>query len=212
MESELGRGSQFHVTLDLERATVKEVDMVLPAWRVLVVDNNEDLCLSAVSSLKEIGISAHWATDGKKAVEMVRKCHDEGQDYEVVLLDWKMPEMDGLHTAREMRKLLGQRVPILIISAYDWSDIEEEAKEVGIQGFISKPLFKSNLYLGLKRYMLDEVSEESHEDTKVQKFVGKKILLAEDNDLNWEIAEELLSETGLVLERAENGKICVEKF
>ena len=122
--------------------------MVLPAWRVLVVDNNEDLCLSAVSSLKEIGISAHWATDGKKAVEMVRKCHDEGQDYEVVLLDWKMPEMDGLHTAREMRKLLGQRVPILIISAYDWSDIEEEAKEVGIQGFISKPLFKSNLYLG----------------------------------------------------------------
>ena len=212
LQSEPGKGSEFHITLDLEKADTTEADMVLPAWRVLVVDNNEDLCLSAVSSLKEIGISAHWATDGKKAVEMVRKCHDEGQDYEVVLLDWKMPEMDGLHTAREMRKLLGQRVPILIISAYDWSDIEEEAKEVGIQGFISKPLFKSNLYLGLKRYMLDEVSEESHEDTKVQKFVGKKILLAEDNDLNWEIAEDLLSEAGFELERAENGKICVEKF
>ena len=187
LQSAPGKGSEFHITLDLEKADTTEADMVLPAWRVLVVDNNEDLCLSAVSSLKEIGISAHWATDGKKAVEMVRKCHDEGQNYEVVLLDWKMPEMDGLHTAREMRKLLGQKVPILIISAYDWSDIEEEAKEVGIQGFISKPLFKSNLYLGLKRYMLDEVSEESHEDTKVQKFVGKKILLAEDNDLNWEI-------------------------
>ncbi len=212
LQSEPGKGSEFHITLDLEKADTTEADMVLPAWRVLVVDNNEDLCLSAVSSLKEIGISAHWATDGKKAVEMVRKCHDEGQDYEVVLLDWKMPEMDGLHTAREMRKLLGQRVPILIISAYDWSDIEEEAKEVGIQGFISKPLFKSNLYLGLKRYMLDEVSEESHEDTKVQKFDGKKILLAEDNDLNWEIAEDLLSEAGFELERAENGKICVEKF
>ena len=212
LQSEPGKGSEFHITLDLEKADTTEADMVLPAWRVLVVDNNEDLCLSAVSSLKEIGISAHWATDGKKAVEMVRKCHDEGQDYEVVLLDWKMPEMDGLHTAREMRKLLGQRVPILIISAYDWSDMEEEAKEVGIQGFISKPLFKSNLYLGLKRYMLDEVSEESHEDTKVQKFVGKKILLAEDNDLNWEIAEDLLSEAGFELERAENGKICVEKF
>ena len=212
LQSEPGKGSEFHITLDLEKADTTEADMVLPAWRVLVVDNNEDRCLSAVSSLKEIGISAHWATDGKKAVEMVRKCHDEGQDYEVVLLDWKMPEMDGLHTAREMRKLLGQRVPILIISAYDWSDIEEEAKEVGIQGFISKPLFKSNLYLGLKRYMLDEVSEESHEDTKVQKFVGKKILLAEDNDLNWEIAEDLLSEAGFELERAENGKICVDKF
>ena len=186
--------------------------MVLPSWRVLVVDNNEDLCLSAVSSLKEIGIEADWATNGREAVEMVRKCHDEDRNYEVVLLDWKMPDMDGLHTAREMRKLLGQKVPILIISAYDWSDIEEEAKEVGIQGFISKPLFKSNLYLGLKRYMLDQVDEEKHEDTKVQKFAGKKILLAEDNDLNWEIAEDLLSEAGFELERAENGKICVEKF
>lgn len=212
LQSAPGEGSEFHITLDLEKADTKEADMMLPSWRVLVVDNNEDLCLSAVSSLKEIGINADWATDGKKAVEMVRKCHEEDQNYEVVLLDWKMPDMDGLHTAREMRKLLGQKVPILIISAYDWSDIEEEAREVGIQGFISKPLFKSNLYLGLKRYMLDEVDEEEHEDAKIQKFVGKRILLAEDNDLNWEIAEDLLSEAGFELERAENGKICVEKF
>ncbi len=212
LQSAPGEGSEFHITLDLEKADTKEADMMLPSWRVLVVDNNEDLCLSAVSSLKEIGISAHWATSGQKAVEMVRKCHDENKNYEVVLLDWKMPDMDGLHTAREMRKLLGQKVPILIISAYDWSDIEEEAREVGIQGFISKPLFKSNLYLGLKRYMLDEVDEEKHKDAKIQKFVGKKILLAEDNDLNWEIAEDLLSEAGFELERAENGKICVEKF
>ena len=212
LQSAPGEGSEFHITLDLEKADTKEADMMLPSWRVLVADNNEDLCLSAVSSLKEIGINADWATDGKKAVEMVRKCHEEDQNYEVVLLDWKMPDMDGLHTAREMRKLLGQKVPILIISAYDWSDIEEEAREVGIQGFISKPLFKSNLYLGLKRYMLDEVDEEEHEDAKIQKFVGKRILLAEDNDLNWEIAEDLLSEAGFELERAENGKICVEKF
>lgn len=212
LQSAPGEGSEFHITLDLEKADTKEADMMLPSWRVLVVDNNEDLCLSAVSSLKEIGISAHWATSGKKALEMVRKCHEEAKDYEVVLLDWKMPDMDGLHTAREMRKLLGQQVPILIISAYDWSDIEEEAKEVGIQGFISKPLFKSNLYLGLKRHMMDEVDEDLHEDEKIQKFVGRKILLAEDNDLNWEIAEELLSEAGFELERAENGKICVEKF
>ncbi|MDE5699763.1 MAG: response regulator [Lachnospiraceae bacterium] len=212
LQSAPGEGSEFHITLDLEKADTREADMMLPAWRVLVVDNNEDLCLSAVSSLKEIGISAHWATNGKKALEMVRKCHEEAEDYEVVLLDWKMPDMDGLHTAREMRKLLGQKVPILIISAYDWSDIEDEAKEAGIQGFISKPLFKSNLYLGLKRYMMDTAHEETHEDAKVQKFVGKKILLAEDNDLNWEIAEDLLSEAGFELERAENGKICVEKF
>lgn len=212
LQSAPGEGSEFHITLDLEKADTKEKDMTLPPWRVLVVDNNEDLCLSAVSSLKEMGINAHWAVDGKKALEMVRKCHEETKDYEVVLLDWKMPEMDGLHTAREMRKLLGQKVPILIISAYDWSEIEDQAKEVGVQGFIAKPLFKSNLYLGLRRYMLDSVDEEDHEDMQTQKFVGKKILLAEDNDLNWEIAEDLLSEVGFELERAENGQICVEKF
>ncbi len=212
LKSKQGEGSEFHITLDLEKADTKEADMVLPPWRVLVVDNNEDLCLSAVSSLGEIGIKAHWATNGKTALEMVRKCHEEQEDYEIILLDWKMPEMDGIHTAREMRRLLGQKVPILIISAYDWTDIEDEAKEVGIQGFIAKPLFKSSLYLGLKRYMLDSVDEETHEDTRVQKFAGKKILLAEDNDLNWEIAEDLLSEAGFELERAENGKICIEKF
>lgn len=212
LQSAPGEGSEFHITLDLEKADTAEVDMRLPSWRLLVVDNNEDLCLSAVSSLEEIGISAHWATSGEEAIRMVRKCHEEAADYEVVLLDWRMPDMDGLHTAREMRKLLGQKVPILIISAYDWSDIEEEAKEVGIQGFISKPLFKSNLYLGLRRYMLGTDDEEVHESAKVQKFAGRKILLAEDNDLNWEIAEDLLSEIGFELERAENGRICVEKF
>lgn len=212
LQSAPGEGSDFHITLDLEKADTAESDMRLPSWRLLVVDNNEDLCLSAVSSLKEIGIDAHWATSGEKALAMVRKCHEEEKDYEVVLLDWKMPDMDGLHTAREMRKLLGQEVPILIISAYDWSDIEDEAKEVGIQGFISKPLFKSNLYLGLRRYMLDTADEEAHEDVNEQKFAGKRILLAEDNDLNWEIAQDLLSEVGFELERAENGKICVEKF
>lgn len=212
LKSAPGKGSEFHITLDLEKADTMEADMVLPPWKVLVVDNNEDLCLSAVSSLQEIGISAQWAMNGKDALEMVRKCHGESADYDVVLLDWKMPDMDGLHTAREMRKLLGPKVPILIISAYDWSDIEEEAKEVGVQGFISKPLFKSNLYLGLKRFLMDSVDEEAHEDVMIQKFAGRKILLAEDNDLNWEIAEDLLSEAGFELERAENGKICVEKF
>lgn len=212
LQSAPGEGSEFHITLDLEKADTKETEMMLPSWRVLVVDNNEDLCLSAVSSLKEMGVDAQWAESGQKALEMARKCHEEGKDYEVVLLDWKMPDMDGLHTAREMRKLLGQQIPILIISAYDWSEIEAEAKEVGVQGFIAKPLFKSNLYLGLKRYMLEADQEEIQKDTITQQFVGKKILLAEDNDLNWEIAEDLLSEAGFTLERAENGKICVEKF
>ncbi len=212
--SEPGSGSEFHVILDFEKAVSKIEDMVLPPWRMLVVDNNKDLCLSAVSSLKEIGIDAEWATDGRTAVDLVEKRHQEARDYEIVLLDWRMPGMDGLQTAKEIRKILGDETPILIISAYDWSDIEKEAAKAGIQGFISKPLFKSNLFVGLRRYMLNEAADEEQESKKeeTESFAGKRILLAEDNDLNWEIAEEILSEAGFELERAENGRICVEKF
>ncbi len=213
LQSKPGEGTEFHVVLDLEKAMTKESDMILPPWRMLVVDNNEALCLSAVSSLKEIGIDAEWAMSGRDAVELVKKRHNEGNNYEIILLDWKMPGMDGLETAREIRKHLGDNVPILIISAYDWSEIEKEAESVGIHGFISKPLFKSNLYLGLSRYTTSgEPAEEVQEERDEQQFVGKRILLAEDNDLNWEIAEELLSDVGFLLERAENGKICVERF
>ncbi len=213
VQSAPGKGTEFHITLDLEKADVKVEDMKLPPWRMLVVDNNEELCQSAALSLKEIGIDAQWVADGKTAVEVAKKCHNEQNPFEIVLLDWKMPGMDGLHTAREMRKHLGENVPILIISAYDWSEIEDEATEAGIQGFISKPLFKSNLFLGLRRYMLDESAKEEKEESKIHNsFFGKRILLAEDNDLNWEIAEDLLSEVGFELDRAENGKMCIEKF
>lgn len=213
VQSAPGEGTEFHITLDLEIADTKKEDMKLPPWKMLVVDNNEELCQSAVWSLKEIGIDAQWVADGKAAVALAKKCHEEQNPFEIVLLDWKMPDMDGLHTAREIRKHLGENVPILIISAYDWSEIEEEATEAGIQGFIAKPLFKSNLFLGLKHYMLDESEKEEKKESDLHnRFLGKKILLAEDNDLNWEIAEDLLSEVGFALERAENGKICVEKF
>lgn len=212
LTSALGQGSEFHVTLDLERAYVQEADMVLPPWKMLVVDNNEDLCHSAVATLKEIGAKAEYALSGDKAVSMVEKQHKAHDDYQVVLLDWKMPGMDGMQTAREIRKVVGEDVTILIISAYDWSDIEKEAREAGAQGFISKPLFKSNLYLGLSRYIEGASAEEEESEEESPQFTGKRILLAEDNDLNWEIAEELLSEAGFELERAENGQICIDMF
>lgn len=206
------QGSDLHVILDFERADVQEEDMILPPWKMLVVDDDEDLCHSVVSSLKEIGIDAEWASDGRTAVKMVENRHLKNDGYQIVLLDWKMPDMNGLEAAKKMRKHLGDNVPILIISAYDWSDIEEEAREAGAQGFISKPLFKSNLFLGLKPYMIGLEEEKPVKEEKQMQFSGKRILLAEDNDLNWEIAEAILSEVGFWLERAENGKICVEKF
>lgn len=212
--SEQGKGSEFHITLDLERVEEKDADMVLPPWRMLVVDNNEDLCYSTVVALKEIGVEVEYALSGEAAVQMVAKRCKQQDHYQIILLDWKMPGMDGLETTKAIRKYVGDEVTILIISAYDWSDIEDEAREAGAQGFISKPLFKSNLFSGLKHYMEEDgENKESESAVNIESmFDGKKILVAEDNDLNWEIAEELFSERGLNLERAENGKDCVEKF
>lgn len=212
VESTLGQGSEFHVVLDLEKAETRIEDMMLPQWNLLVVDNNEDLCISAVNALQEIGVNAEWSTNGKRAICMVEERHNRQDDYHVILLDWKMPEMDGLQMTREIRRRVGNEIPIVIVSAYDWSDIEEEALAAGAQGFISKPLFKSNLYLGLNRIIDGSVERDVQRKPEIQDFEGKRILLAEDNDLNWEIAEDILSEAGFELERAENGKICVEMF
>ncbi len=212
LQSAPNQGSEFHIVLDFERAEIKESDMILPPWRMLVVDDNMDLGKSVVSSLREIGVTAEWASGGRMAIQMARQHHAVGDDYQIILMDWKMPEMDGLQTTKELRRHLGDDVPILIISAYDWSDIEEEARAAGAQGFIAKPLFKSNLFLGLSPFMLKEDKEEARESEDSLQFRGKRILLAEDNDLNWEIAQEILSEAGFQLDRAENGKVCVEKF
>lgn len=212
LKSAPGAGTEFHIILDLEKAVVKEADMVLPPWKMLVVDDDKDLCLSAVNSLKDIGVNAEWALNGETAISMAAQHHADGDGYQIILLDWKMEGMCGIETARQLRRHLGDDVPILIISAYDWSDIENEAEAAGIQGFIPKPLFKSNLYTGLSPYMLKAQTAAPELKEASSLFSGKRILLAEDNDLNWEIAEDILSDAGFKLERAENGQICVDKF
>ncbi len=209
LRSKIGEGSTFHVTLDLRKADINEHDMRLPEWNVLVVDDNEWLCLSAVSNLEELGVHAEWTLDGRDAVVLVEQRHKAGDDYRFVLIDWKMPNMDGLETVREIRKRVGKSVPIFLISAYDWNDLGQEVAE--IEGFISKPLFKSTLYERLKQYVDGYDAAADVEEEEVD-FTGKHILLAEDMDINWEVASEILSVTGMELERAENGKICLEMF
>ncbi len=211
VRSQQGEGSEFHIVADFEKALVEEMDMVLPPWRLLVVDNNEDLCRSAASALKEMGVNAQWALDGEGAVRMIEDYVKKNMAYDVVLLDWKMPGMNGLETTRMIRKAVGDELPIFIISAYDWSDIEDEARAAGAHGFISKPLFKSNLYLGLSRYMCGNTQEERPE-TELVDFEGMRILLAEDNELNWEIAQDILTEAGFEVDWAEDGQICLDKF
>lgn len=212
LQSELDKGTEFHVMLDLKRVSAKEADMLLPEWEMLVVDDDEELCRSTADSLREIGVQADWTTDGRTAVRLAQERHEQNRDYHIVLLDWKMPGMDGIETARELRRRVGSDIPILLISAYDWSEIEEEARAAGISGFISKPLFKSTLYSGLSRFAAAEAAAAEPSEESETDFTGRRLLLAEDNDLNWEIASELLSSFGFRLDWAENGRLCVEKF
>ncbi len=213
VESELKKGTEFRVTLDFEKALTREEEMILPQWDMLVVDDDEQLCQSAVGALKEIGIQAECSMDGETALAMVRERHIKNRDYHIILLDWKLPGLDGIETARRIRRDMGNDIPILLISAYDWGEIEDEARDAGINGFIAKPLFKSTLFHGLKQYAsLEEERNELDQAKKEMDFTGRHILLAEDNDLNWEIAEALLSTLGMELERAENGQVCVDMF
>lgn len=212
VKSVQGQGTEFCVTLDFEKAEEREETMHLPNITMLVVDDDQQLCESTVASLNSIGIEAEWALDGETAIEMVNRHHSIHDDYQVILLDWKLPGMDGIRTARELRRQLGEDVPILLISAYDCNEIEAEARAAGISGFLSKPLFKSTLYYGLKPYT--EASEHISSVPKPSEhdFSGRRLLVAEDNELNWEIVSELLRELGMELEWAENGQICVDKF
>ena len=213
VQSELEKGSQFHVTLDLEKMDTPEAEMILPDWNMLVVDDDQQLCETAAASLKSIGIHADWTLDGESAIEMTEKHYQERNAYHIILLDWKLPGIDGIETARRIRQRLGDDVPILLISAYDWSEIEHEAREVGINGFISKPLFRSTLYHSLKQFTGEAPAAEEQADTQFASLAGIHVLLAEDNELNWEIAHDLLTaELGLQLDWAENGQICVDKF
>lgn len=209
VESELGRGSEFHVILDMEKAPSAEEAVEIPAWRTLVIDDDGVFCDCTVATLKSIGIEAQRALSGKEALRMMEEEHDKGNDYEVVLLDWKLPEMNGFEVAEEIRRRYGSAVRIMMISAYDNGDVEERIKQAGIDAFIVKPLFKSTLCYNLHKFMEQEEAEAA-EARRV--FSGERILVAEDNDLNWEIASTMLTEVGLTAEHAENGKACVDLF
>lgn len=212
LKSEKGKGSDFHITVDLKKVNEEKECMKLPEWKILVVDDNEQLCVSAASNLKELGVHADYALSGGEAIEIIEDHHKMGDDYHCVLIDWKMPDMDGLETIRRIRERVGEKLPIFLISAYDWSDIADEASNVIIDGFISKPLFKSTLYERLRTYTENE-GENSKETTQQEvEFKNKNVLLAEDIDINWEVAYEILSVYGLNIERAVNGKECLEKF
>ncbi len=204
--SEVGRGTTFTVTLDLPLADKGEEEMTLPPMRVLLADDDAVLLETAKDALGSMGAEAHVAASGAEAVRMV----SEQAGYQVVILDWKMPDMDGIEAARQIRSHVGEDVPILLISAYDWSDMEDAAREAGINGFISKPLFRSTLYHKLNELLGNKKKHSSQEDD-ADDIAGMRVLVAEDNDINWEIISRLLQMKNVETERAENGRLAVER-
>lgn len=215
VDSELDRGSTFHIALDLMKAeSADPAKMKLPEWNVLVVDDDEQLCASAVSNLEQLGVRGEWASGGAQAVSMAKKRQEEGRDYDFLLVDWKMPGTDGIATIRMLREQVSKELPVFLMSADDWSEVEEEAAKVHIEGFIAKPLFASRLYEYLHKYAGggDDPAEDMENRQEEISFEGKRVLLAEDMEINWEVASEILSCTGMQLEHALDGRECLEMF
>ena len=215
VESAPNKGTKITVTVYLKlQENEKEQEKELLDLPVLVVDDDKTCCESTVATLQEIGIAGEWVLTGKEAVERCAARHKTGRDYFAVILDWKMPEIDGIATARKIRERVGEDVTIIILTSFDFSEIEEEARAVGVNAFMAKPLFRSRLTATLRQFTSGKKEKNARnylEDFAKENYAGKRILLVEDNELNREIATEIIGMTGVTIDSAENGKIAVEK-
>lgn len=215
VESEKGVGSRFTVSVPLQLQMEEDIlDEELIGLPVLVVDDDQIICENAMQLLSELGMRGYWVLSGEEAVRRLEDAHGRADDFFAVILDWKMPGMDGLETLKVIRERLGNDVPIIIISAYDYSDIEEEFVRAGADAFISKPLFKSKILHVLRLFCSKNRLEKAGVlmDAPYPSLCGKRVLLAEDNELNKEIAVELLGMKGISVDHAENGALAVERF
>ena len=214
VHSEEGKGTEFTVILDLElagEAVSQEVIPELNNMHALVADDDFNTCSSVSKMLTTIGMRPEWTTSGKEAILRTRYAKESGDEFRAFIIDWLMPDMNGIEVVRRIRSEIGEDTPIIILTAYDWRGIEEEAREAGVTGFCSKPLFLSELREVLSRpFAKREVKDVEKEVMDMSVFQGKRILLAEDNELNRELAEAIFTEAGFLLEMAENGKLALE--
>ncbi len=210
-QSEPGKGTTFTVILDIPIAEHQRGEMKLQPLDVLIVDDDEVLLETGSDTLASLGLNVEQATGGFEALGMIKHREKTGKNYDIVILDLKMPDMDGIETIRRIRAEVSNSVPILLISAYSWSDVEEQAKEAGVNGFLSKPLFRSTLYDKISEILGTDVTSREPEND-YSDLEGLNILVAEDNEVNWEIISTLLSMYGVTTERAENGRIALEKM
>lgn len=213
VKSEAGKGSMFTVTLPLELQDAKREE-IPEEWlgvHSLIVDDDQQTCENAAELLEDMGLRAEFVTRGKDAVSRVVQVQGTPDPFTLVIIDWKMPEMDGVETARRIRQEVGPDVPVIILTAYDWSEIESEAREAGVTAFLSKPFYRSRVC-----YLLQELSGERQQGeaaplAPTRDYTGSRVLLVEDNDLNREIARTLMEELAVTVEEARDGAEAVEK-
>ncbi len=209
LTSELGKGTEFVVKLDCKISGNITLESPLPGFknaRALVVDDDIDTCMNISKMLRDIEMRADWSTSGREAVVRAFEAYEHKDAFSAYIIDLLMPDMNGIETVRRIRKVVGDDVPVIILTAYDWSEIEEEAREAGVTAFVGKPLFMSELRAALTSSpLLEKPTIREHVDCK-----GKRALLVEDNQLNREIAAEILKEAGLIVDEVEDGADAVE--
>lgn len=215
VESEIGKGTEFTVCLQFRiGANPQHCDPIpkLAGLHALVADDDFNTCASVTRMLGKIGMRAEWTTSGKEAVLRAQLAIENEDEFSVYIIDWIMPDMNGIETVRRIRAIIGDSKPIIILTAYDWTDIEEEARAAGVTAFCSKPLFMSELREALLKPFEAEDASDPETETPDESFEGKSILLVEDNELNQEIAETILKEHGFTVDLAGDGTEAVEKM
>ncbi|BCZ34747.1 hypothetical protein GVanDAA620_26370 [Enterococcus faecium] len=214
VKSRQGEGSLFTVDLELR---IQEQNIDEEFWenhritRVLVVDDDESICTNVIRAMEGTGVSVQYALGGGNAIRQIGQAHQEGVLFDLVLLDWKMPGMDGMQTAREIRAMLPEHIPIILLTAYEWDEIEEEALAAGIDGFLAKPFFLTSFKQAI---VTVQAKDQKVPDTKAPDDIltGITILAAEDNELNAEILRELLNMNNVACDFVSNGQELLEAF
>ena len=206
--SEEGKGSRFTVTLNLKLAN--EVNKYEPipellGARALVIDDDIETCRSVCKMLRSIEMRPDWTISGKEAVLRAQDASELKDEYKVYIVDYLMPDMNGIETVRRIRKVIGNEVPIIVLTAYDWSGFEQEAREAGVTAFVGKPLFMSELRAVLTKPQEPVNAVSAGQELKRYDYSGKRVLLVEDNELNREIATAILEETGMTIDTAVDG-------
>ena len=207
-----GKGTEFVVTIPCRissRSAGFEPVPELSGLRALVADDDTNTCLSVCAMLRDIGMRPDWTNYGKEAVIRTKQALDQSDPFRTYIIDWQMPDMNGIETVRRIRKVIGDDAPIIILTAYDWADIEEEAREAGVTAFCSKPLFMSELRNVLVQPFRHQENPAEPEEAETVDFCGRRILLAEDNEMNQMIAEAILTENGFAVEIADDGEKAV---